>query len=114
MNNFVNVLLWVIYAISLYFSVFLLLVYFDNRILFKNEKSSLNPKKKPFVSIIVPAYNEEKTILRTLQSVSEIDYPKEKMEVFVVDDGSKDKTGEIIKKFIKDKPYFKLLSHKNK
>jgi poly-beta-1,6-N-acetyl-D-glucosamine synthase len=113
MNLFVNVLLWIVYAISLYFSVFLLLVYFDNQTFFKKEKSSLNPKEEPLVSIIVPAYNEEKTILKTLKSISNIDYPKEKLEVFVIDDGSKDRTKERIEEYIKNKSQFKLISHKN-
>ncbi len=113
MDLLFNVLLWIVYAISLYFSIFLLLVYFDNHQLFKKEKSSLNPRKEPLVSIIVPAYNEEKTILKTLKSINNIDYPKEKLEVFVIDDGSKDKTKEIIKNYVKDKSQFTLISHKN-
>ena len=113
MNLLVNVLLWVVYAISLYFSVFLLLVYFDNHSLFKKEKSSLNPKEEPLVSIIVPAYNEEKTILKTLESINNIDYPKNRLEVFVIDDGSKDRTKEIIKDYIKERSQFTLMSHKN-
>jgi poly-beta-1,6-N-acetyl-D-glucosamine synthase len=113
MNLFVNILLWVVYAVSLYFSVFLLLVYFDNRHFFKKEQSSLTPREEPIVSIIVPAYNEEKTILKTLRSINNIDYPKEKLEVFVIDDGSKDNTKKIIKDYIKDKLQFKLIAHKN-
>jgi len=97
----------------LYFSVFLLLVYFDNRHFFKKEQSSLTPREEPIVSIIVPAYNEEKTILKTLRSINNIDYPKEKLEVFVIDDGSKDNTKKIIKDYIKDKLQFKLIAHKN-
>jgi len=38
---------------------------------------------------------------------------KAKLEVFVIDDGSKDRTKERIKDYIKDKPQFTLISHKN-
>jgi cellulose synthase/poly-beta-1,6-N-acetylglucosamine synthase-like glycosyltransferase len=44
----------------------------------------------PLVSIIIPAYNEEKIIRKTLDSIIELDYPA--MEVIVVDDGSTDNT----------------------
>ncbi|PIZ52038.1 hypothetical protein COY27_01635 [Candidatus Woesearchaeota archaeon CG_4_10_14_0_2_um_filter_33_13] len=113
MNIFVNMLLWIVYAISLYFSIFLLLVYLDNREFFKKEKSSTQINKFPFVSILVPAYNEEKTILRTLQSINEIEYPKDKLEVIVIDDGSKDDTKKIIAEYIQNKKHFQLISHKN-
>ena len=52
-----------------------------------------------FVTVIVPCLNEERHIAECLESIAANDYPKEKLEVFVVDGGSKDKTREIIKKF---------------
>ncbi len=113
MNLFVNITLWIAYITSLYFSIFLLLVYFDKKNIFKAEHSSLNPKAEPLVSILVPAYNEEKTILKTLISIYELEYPKTKLEVIVIDDGSKDNTKQIVQEYIKDKPYFQLISHPN-
>ncbi|MBU4298553.1 glycosyltransferase family 2 protein [Patescibacteria group bacterium] len=53
----------------------------------------------PFVSIIIPCRNEEKFIGKCLDSILEQDYPKEKLEVLVVDGMSEDKTREIIKNF---------------
>ena len=44
----------------------------------------------PPVTIIIPAYNEEKGIARTLDSLVEVDYPNK--EVMVIDDGSTDRT----------------------
>ncbi len=113
MNVFMNIVLLIAYITSLYFSVFLFLVFLDKIVLFKKEKSSLNVPKTPLVSVIVPAYNEEKTILRTLKSVNGLDYPKSKLEVIIINDGSKDKTGEVVKNYIKNKSNFKLISHKN-
>ena len=42
-------------------------------------------EKKYLVSIIIPCYNEEKYIGRCLDSIIKQDYPKEKIEVLVVD-----------------------------
>jgi cellulose synthase/poly-beta-1,6-N-acetylglucosamine synthase-like glycosyltransferase/peptidoglycan/xylan/chitin deacetylase (PgdA/CDA1 family) len=48
---------------------------------------------RPAVAVLVPAYNEEKVIERTVRSVLSSDYPN--LRVIVIDDGSKDKTLEI-------------------
>lgn len=44
------------------------------------------------VSIIIPAYNEQEHIEKTIRSALALDYPPDKLEVIVVDDGSKDRT----------------------
>jgi glycosyltransferase involved in cell wall biosynthesis len=62
----------------------------------------------PFVSIIIPCRNEEKFIEKCLESILNQDYPKEKMEVLVVDGMSEDKTREIIKNFQFSNPNFQL------
>jgi len=49
------------------------------------------------ISIIVPAHNEEKTIGQVLRGVLELDLGEWEREVIVVDDGSSDGTGEILK-----------------
>ncbi len=49
----------------------------------------------PSLSIIIPAYNEEEYIKKTVESALNFDYPKDKFEVIVIDDGSKDKTYKI-------------------
>jgi glycosyltransferase involved in cell wall biosynthesis len=55
------------------------------------------------LSIIIPCYNEEKTIEELLNKVIDVELPENwKKEIIVVDDGSKDKTREILKKY-KDK-----------
>ncbi|MEM2131061.1 MAG: glycosyltransferase, partial [Candidatus Woesearchaeota archaeon] len=59
------------------------------------KKNLNNFKRFPYVSIIVPAFNEEKTIAKTLKSLLNLNYQKEKLQIIVVDDGSTDKTYEI-------------------
>ena len=76
------------------------------------------PKNKdysfqPFVSIIVPTYNEEKVIEDRIENLVELDYPKDNYEIIVVDSDSTDSTAEIVEETIneheKDKPSLKLI-----
>lgn len=63
-------------------------------------------------SVLVAARNEEHNILPCLQSLAELDYPKDKLEIILIDDKSTDATGAIIDEFIKDKPQFKKIVSK--
>jgi len=56
---------------------------------------------KPFFSIIIPAYNEEKYLTACLKSVFNQNSPKSQYEVIVVDNASTDKTPQIARKFNK-------------
>lgn len=49
------------------------------------------------VSIIVPAYNAQKTINKCIQSLLMLDFPKDQYEIIVVDNNSNDSTAELIK-----------------
>jgi cellulose synthase/poly-beta-1,6-N-acetylglucosamine synthase-like glycosyltransferase len=53
----------------------------------------------PSVSLVIPTYNEASIIRRKLENVLQLDYPREKFEVVVVDSASNDETGNIVKKF---------------
>ena len=68
--------------------------------IFKRRKS---PEKGdvelPTVSILISAYNEEAVIERKIQNILELDYPREKLEVLIGDDGSADKTAEIVARY---------------
>jgi glycosyltransferase involved in cell wall biosynthesis len=56
-------------------------------------------KNLPLVSIIIPTKNEEKNIGRCLKAILDQTYPKEKLEIIIVDNFSQDKTAKIAKKF---------------
>ncbi|GAA5218539.1 glycosyltransferase [Corallincola platygyrae] len=49
----------------------------------------------PFVSIVIPAFNEERYIARCLQSLAKLDYPRDRFDIRVIDNGSQDRTAEI-------------------
>ena len=53
----------------------------------------------PFVSVIIAAYNEERTIEARIRNLLSLDYPKEKLEIIVASDGSTDRTVELARQF---------------
>jgi cellulose synthase/poly-beta-1,6-N-acetylglucosamine synthase-like glycosyltransferase len=55
--------------------------------------------KKPTVSIIIAARNSQRTIEQTLQSLAELDYPLDKLEIIFVNNNSSDSTEDILKKW---------------
>jgi len=59
------------------------------------DKKHPKDNEYPFISIIIPAFNESEHIERTIQSLRDCNYPKECYEVIVVDNGSSDNTYEI-------------------
>ena len=65
----------------------------------------------PFVSVIVPAFNEELVIKKTISSLLASDY--ERYEIIVVDDGSRDKTSEIVRESFSHTDQVKLLTITN-
>lgn len=62
---------------------------------------SLDHQDLPNITVIIPAYNEESKIGRKLQNIVELDYPKEKIEVIIVDDCSTDKTYKVANDVLK-------------
>lgn len=55
----------------------------------------------PSVTFLVPCWNEEKTVGKTIHSILELDYPRDKVRVIAIDDGSLDHTYSIISSFAK-------------
>jgi len=68
----------------------------------------------PLVSIIIPCRNEEKFISKCLDSIINNDYPKEKIEVLIIDGMSKDRTREIINNYSKKFPFIKMFDNHRK
>ncbi len=73
---------------------------------------NLKLKYYPTVTIAVPIYNEEATIIKTVKSLLALDYPQEKLKIFIVDDGSRDNTWNVIQEF-KDNPSIILIKKEN-
>lgn len=70
------------------------------KIVFFEERRSKDKKMDPpYVSVIVPAYNEEAHISNCIRSLLDQSYPEDEYEVIIVDNGSTDKTPEIVNGF---------------
>lgn len=83
----INYLIWPICFISLFMSLIW--------IQFLYQEKEAREKRKPiapFVSLAIPAYNEEKVLTKTVDSLANLNYPKNKFEIIIVNDGSKDNT----------------------
>jgi biofilm PGA synthesis N-glycosyltransferase PgaC len=99
MYDFVQVIMWSSFLIIFlfYLSYFLVLYHFY-------KKNDNNPEIMkfyyPFVSLIVPIYNEEKIIRKKIQNIEELRYPNDKIEVILVDGCSTDETVSIITHYI--------------
>lgn len=97
----------------LYFAIAILsfrtiLFYLGFRLSSKKAKGKSN--NNYFLSIIVPARNEESHIERTICSLLNIDYPKDKYEIILVNDRSEDRTLEIMQKYHNESQLIKIVN----
>jgi poly-beta-1,6-N-acetyl-D-glucosamine synthase len=105
----VNLLLF----FTMYFEVFLLVTYFEERESFTETSAPKRmPGRYPTVTIIIPAWNEGATLLGTVESLLALDYPKGRLELFIVDDGSTDDTLAVARTFAHH-PHVKIFSKEN-
>ena len=63
----------------------------------------------PKVSVLIPAHNEEVVVAATLRAMSRINYPKDRLEVILINDNSSDRTGEIAQSFADEFPFIKVV-----
>ncbi|MDN5367148.1 MAG: poly-beta,6-N-acetyl-D-glucosamine synthase, partial [Candidatus Diapherotrites archaeon] len=89
----------IILVVSIIVSTFFLAVYLVAFFSWKRRRKRIPDEKLPTVSIVVPAYNEGENIGETIESLLRLNYPKDKMEIIVVDDGSTDNTYDVAKRY---------------
>lgn len=111
-ETFFNSILYVFLFLTLYLEVFFLVTFFEERLKLSTKSTTGKLSYYPSVTIIVPCWNEEKTVSKTVDSLLNLSYPKDKLEIFVIDDGSTDKTWEVVQKFVGN-PQVKLFHKEN-
>ncbi len=100
MYSYLTLPIYILLFLTMYFEVFILITYFEEKAKFKTLKlSARKPGKHPGVTIIVPAWNEGETILGTVESILGLDYPKDRLFIFIIDDGSTDDTLAIARRY---------------
>jgi cellulose synthase/poly-beta-1,6-N-acetylglucosamine synthase-like glycosyltransferase/spore germination protein YaaH/peptidoglycan/xylan/chitin deacetylase (PgdA/CDA1 family) len=110
-NRILNVIFTVAIVLAILRTLFIAYLAIKQKRKSKKEANKLlsNPTEK--VSVIIPAYNEEITAVNTIKSLLKSTYPN--LELIFIDDGSKDKTFEIVKNEFKNNDKVKVLSKVN-
>ena len=105
---------WIIYPFlftSLYFEVLVLLTFLSKPARDRRERPVSS--RTPHVAMIVPCWNEEATIKQNVESLLELEYPADKLTIVVVNDGSSDRSGEILDAAFTDHPRVKVIHQEN-
>jgi cellulose synthase/poly-beta-1,6-N-acetylglucosamine synthase-like glycosyltransferase len=86
-------------------------------LVFEDEKEKkLKMTRHPFFTAIVPAYNEQESIVETIKSLVALKYPRDKVEILVINDGSTDNTKKVVEDYLQQNPqikHVKLINKKN-
>ncbi len=96
-----TIILYSFIFLSIYVQIFYFVTFLENRKKIVIRKGETKLLKYPKVTVTVPCWNEEKTVYKTVRSLLNLNYPKDKLQIFLVDDGSTDHTLEVINRFSK-------------
>ena len=97
---YLQIAFWVLLLLIVHcYVLFPITLPFISEIFKRNGSRNSDNGDLPSVSILISAYNEEAVIERKIQNLLELDYPKEKLEILIGDDGSADKTAEIVERY---------------
>ncbi|MFB6202894.1 MAG: glycosyltransferase family 2 protein [Candidatus Nanohaloarchaea archaeon] len=92
----VDIVYVLVFSIMIFSTVLWILAYLRNR---EEVRGDPEPSEMPSVTYLVPAYNEEDYIAKTIRKLLGQDYPEDKLNVIAINDGSEDGTLEEMKKF---------------
>ncbi len=96
--SFLEILFWTCVFFILYAYIFYpILLFLLKPFSPKKQPPQLQPWPK--VSIVIAAYNEEKTIARRVENCLALDYPGDSLEIIIASDGSTDQTNSLVQKF---------------
>ena len=112
--SFAEIGTYIVMFFAVYVQVFFLIIFFEKRKQLRDAHNAPLPELDSFptVAVIVPAWNEGTTVHGTVESLLALDYPKDKLEVILVDDGSTDDTWQEMLRY-KDHPRVKIFQKEN-
>lgn len=99
----------ILHTYFLYPFVLWLISYFS-----KNKKNISADNFYPKISIVIDTYNNEKVISSKIKNSLDLDYPRDRLEVFIVDGGSTDRTPEIISTYKDEVKFLRIFEKKGK
>ncbi|MBM3303846.1 MAG: glycosyltransferase family 2 protein, partial [Candidatus Aenigmarchaeota archaeon] len=94
LGTIVNYVAWYVF---MFISVMWLLIMLKNR--HNHNNSGLNESWFPRVSVLIPAYNEERYLAKTVNSILSLNYPRKLLDIIIINDCSKDGTRRIAEGF---------------
>ncbi|MDO8561807.1 MAG: glycosyltransferase [bacterium] len=93
-------IMYVLIFIALYFEVFMLVSFLEKRSgRIAARQADASAVFTPRTCIVVPCFNEKLSLSTTLDSILALNYPRDMLEIIVVDDGSTDKTLAIARQY---------------
>lgn len=108
-----TIITYVIVFLAVYVQVFFLVTLLEkHRELAVAHRKGYKLTNYPSVAIIMPCWNEEKTAHGTVESLLALEYPPEKLEIIIVDDGSTDSTWQEVQQY-KGHPQIKIFHKEN-
>jgi biofilm PGA synthesis N-glycosyltransferase PgaC len=111
MTTPIDYILYISIFLGLYFQIFLLLTYLGWRE-HKDDLPGFSEEQLPGVSIMVPCWNEATTVQGTIDSLLASNYPRDRLQIVIIDDGSTDNSWDILKQF-NNHPQIMLLQKEN-
>jgi cellulose synthase/poly-beta-1,6-N-acetylglucosamine synthase-like glycosyltransferase len=96
--------------LALFFEVFLLITFLSEPA--RERRARPRAAHSPKVAVIVPCWNEQNTIQGTVESLLALDYPADKLQIVLVDDGSTDNTPAVMDSYAKQ-PQITVIHKKN-
>ena len=101
MPSILDSIYYILLFFTIYFQVFFLVTFLENRRKIVIRRGETRLLKYGEVTVLVPCWNEERTLFKTVKSILNLRYPQDKIKIFLIDDGSTDGTWGIMQKFKK-------------
>ncbi|RBP95969.1 cellulose synthase/poly-beta-1,6-N-acetylglucosamine synthase-like glycosyltransferase [Cytobacillus firmus] len=108
-NTGISILFYSAILLGIFRIIFL--VFLSRKQVKRYKETQIDPGFTPYVSVVIAAYNEEKVICKTLDSILSSDYPD--FEILIIDDGSKDHTARAVEEAFADNPRVRLIKKPN-